>query len=213
MICKKKEVYALDVYEAIKRRRSIRKFKKESISQDQLEKLIEVARFAPSGSNVQPWRFVIVKDNPIKSELCKASYKQKFVEDASIVIVCCGDLLSWKRVKETSREILKDKQIQLSKKTKDALEVRTNKAALAEMNERMPTTLLNVAIAIEHIVLEAVELGLGSCWVRLFDEKKIKQTLNLPDHLCVVAILPIGVPDEDPPPRPRMSVSAIRSIM
>jgi len=206
-------VNALDVYEAIKRRRSIRKFKKESISQDQIEKLIEVARFAPSGSNVQPWRFIIVKDNQIKSELCKASYKQKFVEDASIVIVCCGDLLSWKRVKETSREILKDKQIQLSRKTKDALEIRTNKAALAKMDERMPTTMLNVAIAIEHIVLEAVELGLGSCWVRLFDEKKIKQILNLPGHLCVVAILPIGVPDEDPSPRPRMSVSTITSII
>ncbi|MCW3975473.1 MAG: nitroreductase family protein, partial [Candidatus Bathyarchaeota archaeon] len=117
-----------------------------------------------------------------------------------------------KRVKETSREILNDKQIQLSKKTKDALEIRTNSAAIAEMDERMPTTMLNVAIAIEHIVLEAVELGLGSCWVRLFDEKKIKQILNLPDHLCVVAILPIGVPIEDPPSRPRMSVSAITSI-
>jgi nitroreductase len=206
-------VNALDVYEAIKRRRSMRKFKKESIPQDQIEKLIEVARLAPSGSNVQPWRFIIVKDNRMKSELCKASYKQKFVEDASIVIVCCGDLLSWKRVKETSREILKDKQIQLSKKTKDALEVRTNKAAVAEMYERIPSTMLNVAIAIEHIALEAVELGLGSCWVRLFDEKKIKQTLNLPDHLYVVAILPIGVPDEDPPPRPRMSVSEIISII
>jgi len=203
----------LDVYEAIKRRRSIRKFKKESISQEQIEKLIEVARFAPSGSNVQPWRFIIIKDKNLKAGLCKASYDQKFVEDASIVIVCCGDLLSWKKVKETSREILKDKQIQLNKKTKDALEIRTNKAAIAEMGERMPTTMLNVAIAIEHIVLEAVELGLGSCWVRLFDEKKIKQTLNLPDHLCVVAILPIGLPDEDPPPRPRMSVSAITSII
>ena len=69
-----------------------------------------------------------------------------------------------------------------------------------KMDERIPTTMLNVAIAIEHIVLEAVELGLGSCWIRLFDEKKIKQTLNLPVHLCVVAILPIGIPDEDPPP-------------
>ena len=203
----------LDVYEAIKRRRSIRKFKKESISQDQIEKLIEVARLAPSGSNVQPWRFIIVKDNQLKSELCKASYKQKFVEDASIVVVCCGDLLSWKRVKETSREILKDKRIKLSKKTKDALEKRTNKAAIAEMDDRIPTTMLNVAIAIEHIALEAVELGLGSCWVRLFDEKKIKQILNLPDHLYIVAILPIGVPAEDPSPRSRMSMSDITSII
>jgi nitroreductase len=64
--------------------------------------------------------------------------------------------------------------------------------------------LLNVAIAVEHVVLEAVELGLGSCWVRLFDETHVKQSLRLPDNLCVVALLPVGVPDHEPKATPRL---------
>ncbi len=52
-------------------------------------------------------------------------------------------------------------------------------------------------------------MGLGSCWVRLFDEKKVKEALDLPEHLFVVALLPLGVPDEEPEPRPRLSLSEI----
>jgi nitroreductase len=59
------------------------------------------------------------------------------------------------------------------------------------------------------MVLEAVELGLGSCWVRLFDEEKAKQAMGLPDNLCVVALLPVGVPDEEPEARPRLPSSTI----
>lgn len=69
--------------------------------------------------------------------------------------------------------------------------------------------MMNVAIAIEHIVLEAVELGLGSCWIRIFNEKKIRKLFDLPTHIHVVAILPIGVPNERPDPRPRMPLSSI----
>ena len=97
----------------------------------------------------------------------------------------------------------------MSKECENALMDRADRAVLAEMHERIPSTLLNVAIAIEHIVFEAVELGLGSCWIRLFDEKKIRQLLDLPEDLCVVALLPVGVPDEEPKPRPRLSSSAI----
>jgi nitroreductase len=97
----------------------------------------------------------------------------------------------------------------LSIKCERALTERSQKAVNAEMKERIPSTLLNVSIAIEHIVLEAVELGLGSCWVRLFDEKMVKQILDLPSHIIVVALLPVGVPDEKPLPRPRLPRSSI----
>lgn len=199
----------MNIFEAIRKRRSIRKFKPTPLSEQQIERLIEAARLAPSGCNVQPWRFIIVKDKKLKHELREASYNQKFIEDAPIVIVCCGDLLSWKKTREHTQDVLKRGDVSLSKECENALMKRVDKAVLAEMHDRIPTTLLNVAIAIEHIVLEAVELGLGSCWVRLFDENKIKQLLGLPEHLCVVALLPVGVPDEEPKPRPRLPSSAI----
>ena len=145
----------------------------------------------------------------MKLGLCKASFNQQFVGDAPVVIVCCGDLLSWKETKERSQELLAHVDVQLTNDCKYALMKRIDKAINAKMHERIPTTLLNVAIAIEHMVLEAVELGLASCWVRLFDGEKIRQLLALPENLYVVALLPIGVPDEEPKPRPRMPASAI----
>lgn len=199
----------MEVLEAIRKRRSIRKFKDTKLSEKQVRRLIEAARLAPSGSNVQPWRFIIVKDKDLKSKLREASFNQEFVESAAVVIVCCGDLVSWKRTRKQVQGVLRRGDIKLGDEAEKELMKRNTRAASAEMHKRIPTTILNVAIATEHIVLEAVELGLASCWVRLFDEKKIRKLLDLPEHLYVVALLPIGVPDEDPDPRPRLSSSAI----
>lgn len=199
----------MKVIEAIGKRRSIRRFKATPLTEQQIERLIEAARLAPSGCNVQPWRFVIVKDRKLKRGLREASFNQQFIEDAPVVIVCCGDLLSWKKTREHTQELLERGDISLSRECENALMSRVDKAVFAEIYDRTPTTLLNVAIAIEHIALEAVELGLGSCWVRLFDEKKVKQLLGLPENFCVVALLPVGVPNEEPKPRPRLPQSAI----
>jgi nitroreductase len=199
----------MDVFDAITKRRSVRKFKSEPLSEHQIERLIESARLAPSGCNVQPWRFLVVKDNQLKKKLCAAAFNQKFVEKAPVVLVCCGDLSSWKNTKEHTQELLDANKARVNKETEDALMDRVDRAVVAEVQERIPTTLLNVAIAIEHVVLEAVELGLGSCWVRLFDENQVKQALNLYENLCVVALLPVGVPDEEPNPRPRLPLTSI----
>ena len=200
------KVSRLDVIEAIEKRRSIRKYKDTALSERQLEQLLKAAQLAPSGCNVQPWRFIIVQNKQLKKKLCDAAFNQKFVVTAPVVMVCCGDLLSWKTTKKRTQELLHKENINLSSECETALNDRMDKAIAAEIHERIPTTLLNVAIAIEHIVLEAVELGLGSCWIRLFDENKIKQLLNLPDHICVAALLPIGIPDEKPAHRPRLTI-------
>ena len=199
----------LNVLEVIQNRRSIRKFKATPLSEQQIESLIEAGRLAPSGCNVQPWRFIVVKDKEKKKKLRKASFDQKFVEDAPIVIVCCGDLSSWKNTRKHVKEITRRGEVQFSVECERALTERSQKAVNAEMKERIPSTLLNVSIAIEHIGLEAVELGLGSCWVTLFGEKMVKQILDLPSHIIVVALLPVGVPDERPLPRPRLPRSSI----
>jgi nitroreductase len=199
----------MDVFDAISKRRSVRKFKPELLSERQIEQLLEAARLSPSGCNIQPWRFLVVKDKKCKHKLCEAAFNQKFVEEAPIVIVCCGDLSSWKKTGHRTQELLSIKDVHLNKETEEALMDRVDRAVLAELQERIPTTLLNVAIAVEHIVLEAVELGLGSCWVRLFDENKVKQALDLDNNLCVVALLPVGVPDEEPDARSRLPLSSI----
>jgi nitroreductase len=199
----------LNVIDAIKKRRSIRRFKSAQITHEQIKLLLEAARLAPSGSNVQPWRFLIVKDQELKNRLQEACFNQELIGEASVIIVCCGDLLSWKETRERNQEIISLLQRPINKDYENVLMARVDRAASVEITERIPTTMMNVAIAIEHIVLEAVELSLGSCWVRIFDERKIRELFDLPEYILIVAILAIGVPDERPEPRPRLPLSSI----
>jgi nitroreductase len=81
----------LDLLDVITKRRSIRSFKKQELSQTIIEKLVEAARWAPSAGNFQPWVFVVASSQKIKQNLSIAAYSQKALEEASIVIVVCVD--------------------------------------------------------------------------------------------------------------------------
>jgi nitroreductase len=82
----------LTTKEAIEKRRSIRKFKPDSIPDEYIRELLNSARLAPSGCNAQPWRFKIVKDAATKAKLAEAAYYQSFISKAPVVIVCCADV-------------------------------------------------------------------------------------------------------------------------
>jgi len=81
----------MDVFEAIIERRSIRAFEKKTVSEEQIEKLVEAARHAPSAGNLQPWEFVIVREPQIKHLLSVAALNQTFIEEAPVVIVVCAN--------------------------------------------------------------------------------------------------------------------------
>jgi nitroreductase len=81
----------LDLFEAVKLRRSTRAFTEEEVSDVEVEKLLEAARWAPSAGNIQPWDFVVVRESEIKRKLAEAALDQSFIEEASVVIVVCAD--------------------------------------------------------------------------------------------------------------------------
>lgn len=81
----------MDLFEAIKGRRSVRKFKPDPISDQDVEKILEAATAAPSAGNCQPWEFVVVKDAKIKQKLKKAAHDQAPLTEAPVVIVVCAD--------------------------------------------------------------------------------------------------------------------------
>jgi len=83
----------LDVFGAIKNRRSVRAFTTEPVSDAEVEKLIDAARWAPSAGNIQPWEFIVVREPEIKSGLCKAAGNQNFIEETPVVIVVCANAL------------------------------------------------------------------------------------------------------------------------
>lgn len=81
----------MDVFEAIKGRRSIRAFLETDVPYEMVEKLIEAARWAPSAGNIQPWEFIIVRNPETKRRLVEAALGQSFIEEAPVVIVVCAD--------------------------------------------------------------------------------------------------------------------------
>jgi len=80
----------MDFYTVIRTRRSIRSYKPDPIPEESLNRVLEAVRIAPSGSNRQPWRFIIVEDEALKERLAAACGNQRFIAEAPIAVVACG---------------------------------------------------------------------------------------------------------------------------
>ena len=81
----------MDVYEAIAKRKSVRSFKDEEIRDEIISRVLEAARLAPSASNRQEWRFIVVRDQVMRKKLAEAAGGQKFVGEAPVVLACCAE--------------------------------------------------------------------------------------------------------------------------
>jgi len=204
----------LSVSEAIKQRRSIRSFRNDSVSDHDILAMLEAARLAPSGSNRQPWRFIVVTDKGEKARLRKICYDQAFIEEAPVVFVCCVDLTAYARAarEKRSQEFIDYGVIEtLSGYFADPAvrELFLNQPD-TDLNVHFMTAMANTYIAVEHMVLTATSLGLGSCWVgAIGSTEEMNMLFQLPPHTFVVAVLPVGHPAKIPPPRPRITLDTI----
>lgn len=169
----------------IRTRRSIRKYKDKPVEDEKIIQLLESARLAPSGSNTQPWHFIVVKSEYGREALAKAAHNQKWMFSAPVFIVCVADIGS--RIKENGEISLNESSPQ------------------GELKQIIRDT----SIAIEHIVLEAENLGLGTCWIAWFTQQEIRPVLNIPSDKYVVSILTLGYADETPEARPRKKLEEI----
>lgn len=197
----------MELLEAMKARRSIRKFKSQPIPEAFVTQLIEAAQLAPSGSNIQPTRFVVIKSDAVRAQLSQAT-PLPFVTQAPVVIACCVDTESLEGMGTRARELKEAGAFAGTPLDKMEPETyakrRPRDQATAEAYLR-----LNAAIAIDHITLRAVDLGLGTCWVMMFDQEKVKQILGLGENYNVVALIPVGYPDQNPNARPRIELSQV----
>jgi nitroreductase len=82
----------MDVFEAIRGRRSIREFKPDPIDEKDLTKILNAGRLSPSAGNCQPWEFVVVRDQKIKQKLVRAALGQSFIAEAPVVVVVCANI-------------------------------------------------------------------------------------------------------------------------
>jgi nitroreductase len=152
-----------EVLNTIRNRRTIRKFKPDPVDEDKLQMILEAGRWAPSFSNLQPWRFIIIRDQGAKKELDQAARESVLhlgINEAAVIVCVCVD-----------RRI-------------DPLHAIEAGAA-----------------ATQNMALAGHSLGLGVGWIGVWGteaETTIRKLFQLPETTRVVALLPIGVPDESP---------------
>ncbi len=198
----------LTTKEAIEKRRSIRKFKPDPVPEEVIKALLDAARLAPSGCNAQPWRFKLVKDTATKLKLAEAAHRQPFIAKAPVVLVCCADIRGYIEGTISSIQDL-GRTGSVEDRVVTLILERTEKMKTLKTEEIAPRVAFNVAIAVEHIVLRALDFGLGTCWVRLIDEQMVRDMFGWDNNIHVVALLPIGFPAESPPPRRRLNMDDI----
>lgn len=206
----------LSALEAIEVRRSIRKFAPDDVPKEMIDQMLEAARLAPSGGNVQPWRFLVVRNPQLKQKLREICLDQRFIEEVPVVIICFGDLTRYspEAAKRRRQEFMDSGVLEtLSGRFADP-EFRARMEAMPmptpSREQLLPGIVSNTYIAIEHLVIVAAALGLGTCWVGGFDRAGINQLFGLADTLVPVAVIPVGYPDGKlPPPRPRLSIEEI----
>ncbi len=165
----------MELFEAIKTRRSIRKFQDKPVEEEKLRAVLDSLRLAPSWANMQCWRMVVVKDRDMKRKLSDLSYVESFfapkgykanpskkaLAEAPIVIVLCADP--------------------------------ANSGTLWNQNYY----LVDCGIASQNLMLAARGLELGTVFVGVFDEEKLKSMLRIPSQVRVVGLFPLGYPVEE----------------
>lgn len=153
-------------------RRSIRRYIDRPVEREKILACLEMARLAPSADNAQPWRFLVLEDLDLKRRFCdevfSGIYSVSGFAKKAPVLILCLARLNVFAHRVGS-------QIQ-----------------------NIQFHLLDIGIAGEHIVLQAEELGLGTCWIGWFNTRKARKVLNIPREYKIVSLLSLGYYDQKP---------------
>jgi len=199
----------LDIIEAVRTRRSIRKFKPRKVPRDVVSLILDLARWAPSAHNAQPWRCVVVDDEKVKERLATEMgkawlsdlLKDGVSKDKAENIV---RIESWERITKSPIVII----VCLTMEDMHRYPDRRRRKAEYLM------AVQSVAAYIQNLLLLAHHYGLGACWVcaPLFCQKAVRRVLGLPREIEPQAMITMGYPDEKPSPPPRKELEEICSL-
>jgi nitroreductase len=200
------ELALLTVPEAAAARRSIRRFHQQPIDRDDLERIFETVRLAPSAFNVQPWRFVVVTDPALKAQLSVAANGQRQVESAPAVIVLYTDMAgALGAIEDVMHPGMPEER-----RIRDAANFRANWASKSEQ-EREQWGYSQGNIALGYLLLAASAYGYATSPMLGFDPKKVIAALGLPEHVRIPALVAIGIADEEGFDHHRLTTDALVS--
>ncbi len=165
----------MELFEAIRTRRSVRKFSDKPVEDEKLLQLLEAVRVAPSWANMQCWSFIVVKAAAAKERISELSYVEAFfapkgykanpakkaLAEAPVVIIACAD--------PAKSGVLWDQTYYMA----------------------------DLGIACQNLWLAARGLGLGTVFVGVFEEEKLRALFGIPSHIRIVGLFPVGYPLED----------------
>ena len=162
-------------------RQSVRRYAATPVEPGMITKCLEAVRLAPSASNSQPWKFIVVDQEPLRTEVAKATFSDiklinKFTMQAPVLIVI-------------------------------VLEKAKLFTQVAMFIKKKEWPLIDIGIAAEHFCLQATELGLGTCMIGWFEEQKIKKLLQIPSDKSIGLLISVGYAIDAYPKRTKIRKS------
>lgn len=185
--------------EEISSRKSVRSYSDEKISDEILNEILEAGRLAPSWVNVQPWKFIVIRDEKTKELLYKASGEQKQVLGANVIIACVADMEAWEK-KNFGAVLEKSGRNQMVQDY--ILNSPTLNPSLLGNVEMLTRTIEQLTYAVAYMSIQAEKSGVGCCIIGALanemtkgDEniiKELKKQLNLNDKQILLTLLTLG---------------------
>jgi nitroreductase len=186
----------MDVFEAIRARRSVKQYDpNHELTDDQVKQLLDAAMQAPTSFNIQHWRFVVIRDPELRKQIRAVGNDQAQMTDASLLILMTADVDSWK--KEPSRY--------WRNAPPEVAELLVN--WMGPFHEGKPElqrdeAQRSIGMAMQTLMLAAKGMGLDSCPMIGFDHEAVAKLVNLPADHCMGPMVAIGKGTKEPWPKP-----------
>jgi nitroreductase len=193
-----KNTSLLTLREAIEQRRAARSFAADTIPTEILQEIFRLGLRAPSGYNLQPWRFIVVREPANKEKLRACAFDQRQITEAPVVLICCGE-------RNVNNPEYVESIIQLGAEACAMNDNYANymRSAIPGLFANKPSfesleawTNRHTMLAVAHLMIVAKSFGVDTCPMEGFITAQVKEAFNIPEEVDVCCLLPMGYATE-----------------
>ncbi|HEY9884745.1 MAG TPA: nitroreductase family protein [Thermosynechococcaceae cyanobacterium] len=184
--------------DSIEQRRAARAFLSDPIPEVILEQILQLGLRSPSGYNLQPWRFVVLREQQSKETLQNCAFNQTQIAQAPVVLLCCGDRTA--SSSENIEAVIKLGEANAAMTEQFAAYMRSQIPPFFEHHPSFESleawTNRHTMLAVAHLMLVAKGFGVDSCPMEGFVSAQVKTAFNIPDTVDICCILCLGYADK-----------------